>query len=60
MATMKRVYEDALAAHNKTEQESLLPSFGLHLTEVLPVALHLSFSNLFWLLSNLDPYRGYT
>ncbi|KAJ7887705.1 hypothetical protein B0H13DRAFT_2235087 [Mycena leptocephala] len=48
-ATMRRVYEDALAARNKTEQESLLQFFGLHLTE-----------NFFWSLSNSDPYRSYT
>ncbi|KAJ7872619.1 hypothetical protein B0H14DRAFT_3563204, partial [Mycena olivaceomarginata] len=48
-ATMKQVYENALVARNKTEQENLLKSFGLHLTE-----------NFFWSLSHSDPYRSYT
>jgi hypothetical protein len=32
-ASMKQVYENARSARNKTEQERILQSHGLHLTE---------------------------
>ncbi|KAJ7768112.1 hypothetical protein DFH07DRAFT_1008731 [Mycena maculata] len=48
-ATMKQVYDAALVARTKTDQERLLQSNGLHLTE-----------NFFWSLSNSDPYQSYT
>lgn len=43
---MKQVYENGFVARNNTEQENLLKSFGLHLTEVSHIALHLSYSNM--------------
>ncbi|KAJ7875714.1 hypothetical protein B0H14DRAFT_2568563 [Mycena olivaceomarginata] len=43
--TMRRKYEDAIAAPTKSERESILQSVGLHATE-----------NFFWSLPNSDPY----
>ncbi|KAJ7090711.1 hypothetical protein C8R44DRAFT_835939 [Mycena epipterygia] len=45
--TMKRFYEDALAASTKSEREHILQSVGLHATE-----------NFFWSLPNSDPYSA--
>ncbi|KAJ7696268.1 hypothetical protein B0H17DRAFT_929612 [Mycena rosella] len=47
--SMKLVYEAAHDAPTKAEQEKILQSHGLHLTE-----------NFFWSLSNSDPYRSCT
>ncbi|KAJ7651757.1 hypothetical protein B0H17DRAFT_1215217 [Mycena rosella] len=45
--TMKRFYEDAMAAPTKTESERIFQSVGLHATE-----------NFFWSLPNSDPYSA--
>ncbi|KAJ7680005.1 hypothetical protein B0H17DRAFT_1206155 [Mycena rosella] len=45
--TMKRFYEDAMAAPTKTESERIIQSVGLHATE-----------NFFWSLPNSDPYSA--
>jgi hypothetical protein len=64
--SMKRVYDNAINAVNKTEAERILQDYGIHKTEVLidfksvgRIFTKSRLQNFFWSMAHSDPYRAF-
>ena len=64
--SMKRVYDNAVNAANKTEAERILQDYGIHKTEVLidfksvgHIFTKSCLQNFFWSMAHSDPYCAF-
>jgi hypothetical protein len=60
---MKKVYKKAVAARTKAETEEVLKKNGFHKVSVcfvltVLISYNIFFENVFWSISNSDPYQA--